>query len=314
MIVRGGEIATLSLSSISSNNVLTPFWFFITTFFEVGIGVIAYAGLCYVVPFLRARATQFEVDDKRLRVRKLSGNKVPDALFPLSTYPNGKPKGRIYFLGYLFARGSVYVGMGGVLLYLAGAKALVSPLTWQGLQYDILFARASNTPDGAHVFSYLGIPMVGFAIVALYKDEFLGALTAAFIVALHEIPWTLMYYIQYGQYLNASLMIYVLKDISFLIMCSLFALAFFRYTKKIIPMQEFFVAGAIWYLALLAWYFIGFPITTINNYEYGTTIYHITKWWGSPFVNGIEVGSWVLVEVLVLATMFLYVRHHAIKH
>ncbi len=294
------------LSPLDASNSLTPILFVLTTFFEVGIGVIAFAILCKFVPWLKVKAATYSEADRNLRQKASWGNSFLDYTFPKTSYPNGKPR---YFWAYwllLFARGSVYCGLGIVLVDLIGAKALVSPLTWDGLRYDILFARASATPDGAHVFSYLGVPIFGFLVMALYRDEFLGALAAAFVVAIHEGPWEIVYYGMYYQYLSWDLLIYVLKDISFAIMIILFILAFWKYPDRKVSMKVFAIP-TIGYLVYLAWWVsIGLPITTINNYRYGTTIYHITQWWSSPFVNGIEVGSWIYICAAFSIATLLY--------
>ena len=270
------------------------------------MGIIAYGLLCYAVPYIRKRSDRYEADDKSLRVRKYSGNKYLDYIFPLSTYPNGKPKGRVYFLLYLFSRGSVYVGLVGYTLDQIGAKALVSPLTWNGLQYDILFARSSDTPNGSHVFSALGIPLVGLLVIYLYRDEFLGALASALIVGIHELFWEAFYYFDYAKYLSWNLLTYVLKDISFSIMLILFILAWWKYPAQKIPFRIMLPPILVVLSFLFWWQSIGFPITTINNYLYGQTVYNITEWWPSPFVNGIEVGSWVILEVSIALNIILF--------
>lgn len=184
---------------------------------------------------------------------------------------------------------------------------------WNGLQsmpgwfFDLVFARSNNTPNGAHLISYVGIPILGLYTVWKTKDLFMGLLIAAFYVALHESLWELAYYFFYSQYLTWSVLTNVLKDVSFASMVILFLITFWKYPGRKISMSIFKPVVGIYIGVLVAWalvpHFFGygwFPITTINNFVYGHGVYSETQWWSSPWINAIEDMSWFDLFLMML--------------
>ena len=186
-------------------------------------------------------------------------------------------------------------------------------LTMAGWLYDLAFARSTNTPDGAHLVSYVGIPLIALSVIAIevrkfwkepditkkFPDMTLGLLVAAFFVAIHEGIWETAYYIEYSQYLSWAVITNVLKDASFASMMVLFLLAFWKYPYRTISMRKFAWVVLAYTALIVGWFFVPylfgygiFPITTINNFLFGKGVYSVTQWWSNPVINFIEVFSW----------------------
>lgn len=217
------------------------------------------------------------------------------------------------------------VGMVGTLLTLLLSVGLVNPLSAQGFVYDIIYARANGQPNGAHIPSY--VVLVAFAFVVAYKaqwrpfkrledvmgDPFQGIAAAGFLGAVHEIIWVAFYYATYWQYLSWTILPEVLRDVSFVGLLLLLLATFWKYPRRKFPLTIFRWPIAIYTTYLVAWCFIpavfGYhllPITTINNPSFGTGLWQQTPWWGDPWVNTLEVGSWVLLALSFYAAVWIY--------
>lgn len=194
-------------------------------------------------------------------------------------------------------------------------------VTWNGLPsmpgwlYDIAFARSNNQPNGAHLLSYVGIPILGLYTVWKTKDLFMGLLIGAFYVTVHESIWEAAYYIAYSQYLGWAEITNVLKDVSFASMVLLFLFAFWKYPERKISMKEFTPVVGTYTAMIAAWFFVPyffgygiFPITTINNYQYGHGVYSETVFWASPQVNLLEVFSWFGLFLMLLYVVWRWKR------
>ena len=181
--------------------------------------------------------------------------------------------------------------------------------TWGLSPMAFLMARAAGAPNGAHLLSYIPLPLVGiYAAWKFRKDVLLdclqGILLVGFGVAFHELPWMLVYlvryYVQLGLFVGANFT----EDLGFAIMCFLLILAWWKYPRRSIPLSGFkwpFVA----YSAFMGvWFLYGVPVTTINNFQIGKGPFEITQWWADPIVNGVEILSWIFVA----AMFFLVVR------
>lgn len=220
---------------------------------------------------------------------------------------------------YAFTTILVWFGAIGLTLTLLLSKAFVNPLSWSGFVYDVIYARANDQPNGAHILSYLVVPIVGFVVAYRFIPDYptkalkvtggiyQGIAVGAVLVAVHEGLWGIFYYTVYAQYLSWAILTNVLRDASFGAMLVCFVVAYWKYKDRTISMKIFLLPTFLYVCFLLAWTFIptlfGFnllPITTINNPAYANNLYQETIWWSNPWVNLTEVVSWVM-----LATGFI---------
>ena len=288
----------MSLVEPVTANPLTFYWLIVTTFFETGLGIAAYLLYTQIIPFFKTRAymtiLEAPMEVKNPFYRLIVGRRI-------RKIPNR------WWIRLLFLRGLSFVVIFTVLLNVVLSVGWASPfedvtrngLTSPGWLYNLVYSRSTNEPNSAHLVSFIGIPVLALYAMWKYKDEFIGPTIGAFFVAVHEGPWVIAYYAIYWPYLSLNQLTNVLKDVSFMSMIILFILAFTRYKSRKIRLEAFNWPIRIYLIALALWivvpYFFGYgflPITTINNWEYGKGIYSVTEWWASPLVNGIEVGSW----------------------
>ena len=302
---------------------LQGLWLIFTIYFEIGLGLVAFVIICRVVPWVKGKAEE----TVRVPYQVLTTNNLFVSLFlPVNTnipslrskrtervfrpFKRGEPETRNIVINqhkhfrftnlYWFFLGSCGVALGGLEFLLIGAKSWTANL-W----FDFLFARSNGTGNGAHLSSYVGLPILGFVIIWKFREPFIGLLSVALFAGLHEIIWTFFYYGAYAYLLNWELFNNVMKDVSFMTMCVLFVLAWSKYPKQVIPLRAFkwpivFMVAydAIWFLwGALPPYNHFLPITVINNFLYGHGIYSETTWWGDPLINGIEVVSWIIPTI-----------------
>ncbi len=132
---------------------------------------------------------------------------------------------------WLLIVGITYITIIGVLGTLLTSVGWELKLTWGAVIYNLFFARANGTPNGAHIISYLGVPL--FALVVSYKcrpfqpinwgrlttqafgDIFQGGIAALFLGAAHEAIWIVFYYAGYWQYVSWSIVTNIIRDASF---------------------------------------------------------------------------------------------------
>jgi hypothetical protein len=179
-----------------------------------------------------------------------------------------------------------------------------------------VYARANDLPNGAHLVSYIGVPL--FGLVVTYKfttrhprtmstfigDPFQGLAASVFLGGIHEIIWIVFYYTAYWPYLNWSLAPEVVRDVSFISMTVLLVVTFWKMPTRKIPLRIFKWPVILFTIYCAGWFFIPwllggpiFPITTINNPLFGIGVYQETPWFSLWWVNGIEVVSWLLLWV-----------------
>lgn len=173
-----------------------------------------------------------------------------------------------------------------------------------------LLARASGAPNGAHLLSYIPLPMLGLYVAIKYRKDVLldcyqGILIVAFGVAIHESIWLVVYWSAYAQFWNLGVLTNILEDFFFLAMCLMFIMGYWKYPYRTIPLRVFKWPIIIYSAFMVWWWTQGVPVSTINNWQIGQDIYGSTKWWADPFVNGIEILSWVMIAAL----FFLVIRH-----
>lgn len=207
-------------------------------------------------------------------------------------------------------------------------------VSWYGINapgwfFDLVYARANNQPNGAHLVSFIGD--AAFGLIICYKahplsresikdllgDPFQGTSGALFLAGVHELLWIGFYYAAYWEYLSWSIAVEVLRDISFVGMMVLFILAFWKYPNRIVPLSIFKKPILAYALFLVGWFFVPgmlgyhlFPITTLNNTNFGIGVYEETPWFSYWWVNALEVISWL---ILIIPFVGLSVRYHKVQ-
>lgn len=213
------------------------------------------------------------------------------------------------------------LGILAFLVFSTGWRNPFAPVSWFGVNasgwvFDLFYARANDLPNGAHIVSYICPALFGVMLWAktinrpvktlrdLIGNPFYGIAALVFIGGVHEILWIGFYYSAYFQYLSWSILYEVLRDVSFVAMCALFILAFWKTSDRNIPLKIFKAPTMIYLWFLIGWFFIpwilGFhplPITTLNNTNFGQGIYQETPWFSLLWVNALEVVSWVLLWI-----------------
>jgi hypothetical protein len=180
-----------------------------------------------------------------------------------------------------------------------------------GWFFDLFFARANNQANGAHIISYIGIPLFGLIVAYKYRpprmigwfgDAFQGIISAGFLGAVHELIWITLYYIAYAKYVSFAILPELIRDLSFVILLLFLIATFWKFKGRKIPMMTFKWPILIYVGFSLAWFFVPvlfgypvFPITTINNPQFGNGLYQETLWFGTVWVNMVEVFSWVIL-------------------
>src|SRR5712692_2592365 len=175
-----------------SYNPLTPFWTALTISFETGLGIVAYLGAVYVVPFLKRRSSLVDFGELR-DVDSILGNdfwsklgkfflKKILMLKQVRHLPVHPKWSAVYYMGAFGLAFLVLFIVSGDLLTSVG---LVNPLSINGLWYDILFARSNGQPNGAHIVSYLSVLVLAWIVAVKYREGvvpelFLGGLTGRF--------------------------------------------------------------------------------------------------------------------------------------
>jgi hypothetical protein len=201
-------------------------------------------------------------------------------------------------------KGVAFILLVGVLALLLTSVGWHSPLTWSGLSYDILMARSNGQPNGAHLVSYLPIPILGLYVAWKWREDallngYLGLLVCALGVAIHEGIWIVAYYSVYWKYLSWGALDNVVKDVFFVGMVVMFVLAYRDYPFQKVRLKAFLWPTVGYAAFIFAWWLDGLHITTINNFQYGQGTYGVTQWWADPVTNAWEVASWVLLIVLM---------------
>ena len=146
-------------------------------------------------------------------------------------------------------------------------------------------------------------------MIGWFGDAFQGIIAAGFLGAVHELIWIVLYYVAYARYVSFSILPELIRDVSFVILLLFLIVTFWKFKGRTIPMAVFKTPILLYSGFCLAWFFVPllfgypvFPITTINNPQFGNGLYQETPWFGDPVVNMIEVASWMLLYL-----SFIYV-------
>lgn len=206
------------------------------------------------------------------------------------------------------------IGIIGVTLTLVLSVGWHNPLSWQGLYYDLIYARTNLSPNSAHLPSELGV--AAFALLVCFKlrrkparmfedvmgDPYQAIAAAGFLGAVHEGFWMPAYYVAYSGYLSWTILPEVLRDVSFGVLVIVLIITFWKYKGRSLPLRIFKWPIALYLCFLAAWFFLpvlfGYPflpITTINNPNLGAGLYQQTPFYSLAWVNLVEVASWVLL-------------------
>lgn len=213
--------------------------------------------------------------------------------------------------------------LGGVLVWgiafilLTGTFYIVlSDIGWldawnlYGADYRQLFlmARASGQPNGAHLPSYISICFLGFYMAwkhrkGVFLDTYQGILVVAFAVGVHEALWLVAYFAEYYIALGLAVGANFIEDFFFLVMCAMLIGGFWKSSLRTIRLKIFVWPIIVYSGFLFVWFSIGLPISTVNNWQVGQGVYGVTKWFSDPFVNGIEISSWLLIAASFLVVI-----------
>lgn len=295
------------------------FWLGINVTLDIFLGLAMYVGLVVIIPrWERAALPRLDALKEKAAARRqvIAFHNALPLPNPIEYYPSfWIQMEKMYAVGlwisYAFTKIIVWFGVIGVGLVLILSKGNINPLSWNGLVYDLIYARANDQPNGAHIPSYFMLPLI--ALFVAYKfvprnlgvlkvvgDIYQGVAVAGFLAAVHESIWEVWYYLFYYQFLTWNDLTNVLRDVSFTVWIAFMFFALVKYPNRTIPMKTF-VYPILFYIAFTAaWaivpYFFGYgflPITTINNPSHSIGLYQETPYFSLWWVNVLEVGSWV---------------------
>jgi hypothetical protein len=321
------------------NPLQNPYWLTLSVTFDIIIGFIPFLFLIILFPRIeqRANATMYAGVKTNTTTRSywtfLIHGKIYDKNLPDKTeltFERHLPRHRHWWEFFMWMRAVCFILLVGVLGDLILSEGWANPFTmtppslngigWSmpGWFFDLFFARANGQPNGAHIISYIGIPVFGLIVAYKYRpprmigwfgDTFQGIIAAGFLGAVHELTWIILYYIAYAKYVSFAILPELIRDLSFVILLIFLIVTFWKFKGRKMPMSTF-KWPILLYLAFdVAWFvvpwFFGypvFPITTINNPQFGNGLYQETPWFGVAWVNVVEVASWVL-----LYASFIYV-------
>ncbi len=285
------------------------------------LGIVPFVFLVVLWPRLSTRAnavikvgpkpiTEFEAVSMA-DYATLYSNKVAKALKMKKKTTYERPAHLHTWLFFMWAKLVAWALVIGVLGDLLLSEGWHSPLSLDGVWYDLIFARANAQPNGAHIMSYLGAVVFGLVVTYKYRpkgmERFLGDIAQGigaigFLGAVHELIWITFYYIAYAQYLSWTILPEVIRDVSFVVMLILLVVTFWRYKGRRFslgifkwPILAYTIFCVAWFVVPTFFGYYWFPITTINNPQFGSGLYQETPWFGDWKINLIEVFSWVML-------------------
>lgn len=283
-----------------AENRLTQFELLKTIFFQVGIiGAGSLIGFVYVIPWLNSKMGLHAVTEGELKV--IRANPVLKIWFKNVRKWFDHP---ILMLGGSLVWGVAFILLTGTLYILVTDIGWLD--AWRTYMVDpdyigfFLMARASGQPNGAHLPSYIAMALLGTFVAFKYRkgyfaDAFQGIMVVGFAVAVHEGLWMFAYWGQYYGVLGLAEGANFIEDFFFFVMSLMLIYTYWKSPLRTIPLRTFAWPVIIYSAFLLMWFAIGLPITTVNNFQVGQGIYGVTQWFASPWVNGIEIASWLLI-------------------
>ena len=291
------------MSLLSYTDVLKTF------IYEVGLGLIALS-FSVIVPRLkqRANATYDSYSWKRGIESHVFSFIFQYPYFPTITLSKRTEHFKTWIL-WEFLQGSLFT-----LALAIPTFELLTSVGWRlpfflNLSYNILFATANGQPNGAHITSYLCVMFLMLFATYKTRDVFLGILSGALLVGLHELIWVSFFYESYFVYLRWFMLPNVLKDfLAFIPMCFLFIIAFAQYPLNRWRLKDFSIPIILYATYVFLWavvpsfFGMGYlPARTLNlpgsPITFGSA--DATKYFMSPIVSGIEIFSWFLLSFLI---------------
>lgn len=294
-----------------AENKLTEFELLKTIFFQVGIiGAGSLIGFVYVIPWLNSKMGLHPVTEGELKV--IRANPVLKVWFKNVRKWFDHP---ILMLGGSLVWGVAFILLTGTLYILVTDVGWLD--AWRAYMVDpdyvgfFLMARASGQPNGAHLPSYIAMALLGTFVAFKYRkgyfaDAFQGIMVVGFAVAVHEGLWMIAYWGQYYGVLGLAEGANFIEDFFFFVMSLMLIYTYWKSPLRTIPLRWFAWPVIIYSAFLFVWFAIGLPITTVNNFQVGQGVFGVTQWFAVPWVNGIEIASWLLI-----AGSFAWVIHRA---
>lgn len=286
-----------------AENKLTTAALIKTIAFQVGaLGLGSIVGFLYVVPWLNTKQGLHPITaEDRLTI---DSNPILRIWFRKAKRWFDHP---ILMLGGALVWGVAFILLTGTLYILLTDIGWLDAWGKYGSDPNylmfFLMARASGAPNGAHLLSYIPLPFLGLYVAWKYRkgvflDVYQGILIVAFGVAIHETIWLLVYFARYYVELGLLLSTNFIEDFFFFVMCIMLIHAFWKYPGRTMPLRTFKWPIVAYSVFMLWWFIEGVPVSTINNWQLGQGIYGITQYWADPFVNGIEIFSWVFIAAM----------------
>ncbi|MDG6998462.1 MAG: hypothetical protein JRN15_05030 [Nitrososphaerota archaeon] len=310
-------------------SALSLYQLLLTGVVELGLGFTAWIGIAKIVPYVRgkkeseARETM-EYTSTFWTTRNPLIWIVQPHHFSFAkphevTITRKEPMRMNWYIRWGALQALAWIVTLGILADLLTSKGWELPF-FQHFEYNMFYAVANNAPNGAHITSYLTIVMLTVFVAAKTKDIFLGGLSGALLVALHELIWIGFYYTAWGQYVNAGMITNILKDFPiFTGMLVLFLIGFAKYPYQKWKLSEFKIPLMIYTAYLVAWFFLPhlinpsyyqfLPIRTANLPSSLTsatvTQWNETKYFNDFLTNAIEVFGWY---ILFVSMMIVFAR------
>ncbi len=146
------------------------------------------------------------------------------------------------------------------------------------------YGRMFNIWNASHALSYLAIFSTAVITGLVKKDFIMSYFLTGTLIAFHELTWYVIYPFFYGLSFN---------DFVYYLPFQIVLFSFVYVDLKYIHFKGIKVAFLIVLAIYALWVFTGFPVTLDYSGK--------TAWYYSPYVNNIEILSWVLMGIINLA-------------
>ena len=194
------------------------------------------------------------------------------------------------------------------VLMLFLAMVFLSPqmrwsLAWQDWVWNIVFARVTNNPFSAHVFSYVTIPIIYFGALWLTRNEYFSFAYAASTVFLHEFVWyvfTVAFIFRSGIVAQPTFV----SSTAFVIMICCFGAVILHVYK--FPWKWFLVPLVYTVLFDTVWFWWNGWHVTVSIFDVvGQAQYSATQYYYDFGANMFENVGWLtLFPIMVLSLYF----------
>jgi hypothetical protein len=167
--------------------------------------------------------------------------------------------------------------------------------------HDLVLSRMDGQADSGHVFSYVSLIGLGLLSLWVYRDAIQTILIISLTVAIHECIWFVFFHLVYH---STTIMQNIAQgDFSYIFIAFSFLYVYHR-TYKI---PSGFIVTILAYLFYdIIWYMYGLPITVaLTHTGSDLNAYVLTLYYLSLPVNGIEIGSWLILILGFMVTMIV---------